>query len=157
MSAADEWPLRAALLSATQGHAKALAQLIELLRSDYPLTAEDKCLLADLIVQLTTTKSKKAERRPAPLFSETWHVREAAKEARWQHEMNPDLTLEEWASRVCASRILARRVAQSWPHLPSDDAERLLADTEDFTSKVVTELRRSRSSKKRNRHTRSRN
>jgi hypothetical protein len=74
---ASEWKFRAAVFSAQQKGAKSLAQVIRMLREDYPLTADDKKALADYL----EFKPKRG-RRPRPAFSRKWHLQRVVGKVR---------------------------------------------------------------------------
>lgn len=70
-----------AVLSAMQKPAaKQYAPVLEMLRSDVPLDAQDKTTLADFIETLVTPGQK--GRRQEPLYSPTWWKRRIAERAR---------------------------------------------------------------------------
>ena len=78
---AEQWRFRAAILDFSN-HGKA-ALLIKLLRADYPITIEDKQMLADYFEGKLTPKRTRADGRPVEkLYSPTWYLQQAVAEVR---------------------------------------------------------------------------
>jgi hypothetical protein len=79
---AERWKFYAAVRSASQGHHKPLADLLEMLRDGHPRTTEDDRALEDFIRQLRTkpvgTPGRKKSPRP---FGHTWNLRAAIDQA----------------------------------------------------------------------------
>jgi hypothetical protein len=94
----DDWTFVAAVFSAQQKGGKALAQVIQLLRADHPLTAEDKRALADYLLEALTAPKKRGA-RPQPMFSPTWHMRRIVAEVRRVADRD-EITHKEAIKRV---------------------------------------------------------
>ena len=105
-------------------HAKSFAEMLQLLRTDHPLSAADKAALADFIEK--ERSPGKRGRQPEPIFSPTWRLRRVISEIRAIKKANSRLTLETAAEMVVTAYELCGR---------SFDREQILR-----------ELRRSRSS-----------
>jgi|1186.fasta_scaffold144544_2 hypothetical protein len=95
MSASDELAaleFQAAVFSVGQGHSKSLETVIRLLRSDHPLSAQDKSVLADFLenTKAMTTRGRPPER----MFSPTWRLRKAVSEICQLRERDPRLTMD---------------------------------------------------------------
>jgi hypothetical protein len=76
----DEWRFRGNVYSALQAKADALAEVIRMLREDYPLTADDKKAVAEFIEWLTAPG--KRGRPAAKVFTAPWHKQRIVGEAR---------------------------------------------------------------------------
>ncbi len=63
---AEQWRFIAAIYSAAQGHKKGFLKILDLLRQDYPLTADDKAVLADFM----EGKLKRGRGKPKKLFDD---------------------------------------------------------------------------------------
>jgi hypothetical protein len=142
------------------GHAKCRAQLIDLLRADFPVTLEDKLELAKLFQYLFTNPdtrllakladfrgqvTPRGRGKPAELFGEPWVVHDAAATIRAlrafaKQKYQRKLTNEDAADVVCPDRFGAWLKACGRRPTNKKNAEAAL---QDFKSKVLAKVARS--------------
>jgi len=141
VSKADDWKFRGAVYGAMQGHAKPLADLLELLRTGHARTAEDEQLLVDLIRQLRTREKGAPGRKETPrAFTHTADVRAAVELATQLQDRCAARGIKltkEAAATVVAGTAVAWRNSR---HQVAVD--RLAEQTSVFVRQVLTEWRR---------------
>jgi hypothetical protein len=121
----------AAVIGAGQGNEKSFAEMQNLLRSDHPLTAEDKRALADY----HDGNFKRKRGRPKQLFSDAYWLREAVKGVRDLRKkgVGRDLAIE----RICWLEMARRQMATG-----TYTEKQILEAHEKFRDKIETELHR---------------
>jgi hypothetical protein len=80
----DKLQFYAAVLDARNGHSKGRARLIEMLRANHPLSAQDKTALGDFI-EAIHSKGKKGRPLARP-FTPSWRLAKLVTEIRALHE-----------------------------------------------------------------------
>lgn len=95
MEEAALWEFRAAIFAANQGNKK---RLLEMLRADHPITAEDKAALAD---HLEGKHKPGRGRPPAPLHSLSGQLQWAVREIKGLQKRHKLLTQKGAIDLVC--------------------------------------------------------
>jgi hypothetical protein len=101
---AEQWRFRAAIFDAVAGKKK---HLLDLLRSNHPITAEDRETLAQYI-DGKLSPSKGRGRPEEPLYSPTWYLHRAVQEVR-NLRAKHGLPVEAAIEVVCFGASLAGR------------------------------------------------
>src|SRR5262249_38725369 len=127
VSKADNWKFRGAVYGAMQGHAKPLAQLLELLRAGHPRTVEDEQALDAFVRQLRTSEKGAPGRKETPrAFTHTANVRAAIELAMLVQERGAKrgdkLTRKAAAAAVAGPAVWWRNRAALPGDMPEKDA-----------------------------------